>query len=304
MNVARSPLRVSLVGGGSDLPSFYEKHGTGSVCSFAINKYVYVMAKNLPDVFPYRYKLGYSTTELCNSASEIRHPIIRAAVERYNIKSLDLASMADIPAGTGLGSSSAFTCALVKALNPNARNRWVAEEACAIELEMLKEPIGKQDQYASAFGGVNILSFYKSLTSVDVSPIDIDRVPGVLLRVDGERSASHSLRNSSPASPTIAALSFGCAAALEQETYDEVGKLINCGWALKAESMAVTEKNYRIKSLVSKAQMLCHGAKLLGAGDSGFIFCLAPDQEHEFIAEQMGLKPVSYEIDWEGTKIL
>src|SRR5438128_270162 len=124
--VGRSPLRVSIAGGGTDIPSYYENYG-GAVVSFAINKYVYVVIKEISTLFPYRFKLAYSITELCNNVEEIKHPIIKAVVRKYNLSSLDMASMADIPAGTGLGSSSAFTAALIKAIFPSISKYSLAE---------------------------------------------------------------------------------------------------------------------------------------------------------------------------------
>src|SRR5881296_2035549 len=161
MIIARSPLRVSLGGGGSDLPSYYASYG-GFLIAGAIDKYVYVL---LHSRFVDGFLLKYSQLEETSSIDEIRHPIIREALRLVDIRArnLEITSMADIPAGTGLGSSGSFTTALLKALNTHKKNlvhpAELAEQACDIELNRLREPIGKQDQYIAAFGGITCFKF-------------------------------------------------------------------------------------------------------------------------------------------------
>jgi D-glycero-alpha-D-manno-heptose-7-phosphate kinase len=173
MIFARAPLRISLGGGGTDLPSYYRERG-GFLIAGAIDKYVYLLVH---DVFQKRYRLKYSQTEEVDTIEQIRHPIIREALSGYwNGAPLEIASVADIPAGTGLGSSGAFTVCLLKAL-ATAGGRattpaWLAEEACRIEIDRLGEPIGKQDQYASAHGGICTYEFHPD-GSVDVNPLAI-----------------------------------------------------------------------------------------------------------------------------------
>src|SRR6201996_7289996 len=163
MIIARSPLRVTLGGGGTDLPSYYEKFG-GFLIAAAIDRYVYL---TLHETFVPGLIVRYSELERVADAPQLKHPIIREAFSLLNItdKSLELTSMADIPAGTGLGSSGSFTTALLKALHAHKKEllppRELAEMACHIELDLLKEPIGKQDQYIAAFGGVTAFEFQK-----------------------------------------------------------------------------------------------------------------------------------------------
>src|SRR5579872_2505922 len=175
MIIARSPLRISLGGGGTDLPSYYEKH-TGFLIAAAIDKYVYI---TLHETFVPELIVKYSKLERVADASQLEHPIIREAFDMLGLsgQSLELTSMADIPAGTGLGSSGSFTTALLKALHALKRNlihpRELAEQACHIEIDLLKEPIGKQDQYIAAYGGVTCFHFRKD-GSVDAAPLKID----------------------------------------------------------------------------------------------------------------------------------
>src|SRR6266704_2939881 len=161
MIIARSPLRVTLGGGGTDLPSYYEKFG-GFLIAAAIDKYVYI---TLHDTFVPDLIVKYSELERVPDAKELKHPIIREAFSLVGVggQSLELTSMADIPAGTGLGSSGSFTTSLLKALHAHKRNlvhpAELAEQACEIELGRLKEPIGKQDQYIAAYGGITCFKF-------------------------------------------------------------------------------------------------------------------------------------------------
>ena len=161
MIITRSPLRISLGGGGTDLPSYYRESG-GFLIAAAIDKYIYI---NVHQRFVQNFLLKYSHLEEAATIDEIKHPIIRESLRLVGIqqRNLEITSMADIPAGTGLGSSGSFTTALLKALHAFKKNlvhpSELAEQACHIELEMLKEPIGKQDQYIAAFGGIRASSF-------------------------------------------------------------------------------------------------------------------------------------------------
>src|ERR1043165_4765479 len=161
MIITRSPLRISLGGGGTDLPSYYRKHG-GCLMAAAIDKYVYITVHRR---FVDGFLLKYSSLEEVGSIDEIRHPIIREALKIAGVqeRNLEIASMADIPAGTGLGSSGSFTTALLKALHALRKNlvhsSELAEQACCIEMEKLSEPVGKQDQYISAYGGITSFRF-------------------------------------------------------------------------------------------------------------------------------------------------
>ena len=176
MIITRSPLRISLGGGGTDLPSYYREHG-GFLIAGAIDKYVYI---TLHETFVPEIIVRYSKMEVVSTAEEIKHPIVREALRLIPIENphLELTSMSDIPAGTGLGSSGSFTTALLAALHAYAKNhismRELAEQACHIEMDLLKEPIGKQDQYIAAYGGITAFTFHPD-GHVDVQPDEIDR---------------------------------------------------------------------------------------------------------------------------------
>ena len=175
MIIARSPLRISLGGGGTDLPSYYREHG-GFLIAAAIDKYVYVTAMRpfTPGVY-----LKYSELERVDSASQVRHPIIREALEMLDFKKpqIEITTLADIPSGTGLGSSGSFTTALLRALCAFKRRlvhpQELAEMACHLEIERLGEPIGKQDQYIAAYGGITCFDFNPD-NSVGATPLGID----------------------------------------------------------------------------------------------------------------------------------
>ncbi len=175
MIITRSPLRISLGGGGTDLPSYYRKHG-GFLIAAAINKYVYL---TVHETFVTDLIIKYSSLERVPSAAELKHPIFREALKLLAIQetNLEITSMADIPAGTGLGSSGSFTTALLKALHTYRKNiihpRELAEEACHIEIDIIQENIGKQDQYISAFGGLTCFQFLPN-DQVEAYPLRVD----------------------------------------------------------------------------------------------------------------------------------
>ncbi|MFH1620225.1 MAG: galactokinase, partial [bacterium] len=202
MIITRSPLRITFGGGGTDLRSYYEQHG-GFLIAGAIDKYVYI---TLHKVFPPGYIIKYSQMERTEDVNEIKHPIIRESLKLlgFDKEYLELTSMADIPAGTGLGSSSSFTTALLKGLHSYHRNlihpKELAEQACKVEIDLIKEPIGKQDQYAAAYGGLTCFEFEKD-GSVKAYPLNIskeilyDLEDNLLLFFTGySRSASSILR--------------------------------------------------------------------------------------------------------------
>ena len=174
MKGSRTPFRVSFFGGGTDLPDFYKKY-QGRVLCTSIDKYMYLFVHNF---FDERIQVKYSKTELVSKPEEIKHPIAREVLKNFNISGIDINSIADIPAGTGLGSSSSYTVGLINVLDAHIGKKSnkadLAERASEIEINLLNEPIGKQDQYAAAFGGINLISFNKDDT-VKVESIDISK---------------------------------------------------------------------------------------------------------------------------------
>ncbi len=291
MIIARSPLRISLGGGGTDLPSYYEKQG-GFLISAAIDKYIYII---LHKTFDKEMKLKYSEYEYVESVDSIRHPIIREAMKLLKMPDdcgLEICSMADIPAGTGLGSSSTFTTGLLKALHEYkgdiVSTRTLAEEACEIEMNRLKEPIGKQDQYISAYGGITCMEFHKD-GYVWVDPLNIseetfnDLEDNLMLYFTGfSRSASSILKEQDEKSrkddsEMIRNLDFVKDLGLQSKKAFEEGDLrkfadiMNVHWEYKKKRSGGMS-NPRIDEwydLAMKSGAL--GGKMIGAGGGGFL---------------------------------
>ena len=252
MIITRTPFRVSFVGGGSDLRDFYSKNGYGAVVSTAIDRYMYIV------IHPYfhdKIRVKYSRTEDVDNIDEIQHPIVRECLKKVEIgKGIEIASFADVPAGTGLGSSSAFTVGLLNALyackGKTVSKERLAREACEIEIDILGEPIGKQDQYASAFGNINYIRFNKD-ESVDVSPILLTEPAKKRLEdnlcmyhVGGERRSGdilHEQKNNISIEgkfknlEKMVMLADELRNVLHEERIDEIGDILHKGWLYKKE---------------------------------------------------------------------
>lgn len=319
MIITRTPFRVSLVGGGSDLRDFYARNGFGAVVSAAIDKYMYLI------IHPYfhdKIRLKYARTEDVAHVDEIEHPLIRECLRKVKIeRGIEIASFADVPAGTGLGSSSAFTVGLLNALYayrgkvvPKER---LAAEACEIEIDILGEPIGKQDQYAAACGNLNYIAFNRDET-VNVSPILMsETVKGslenrlCLYYIGGDRRSRDILgeqkRNTSRTGTVrnltmLVGLAGELRDRLQEGDTEAIGDILHRGWLRKKE-LAGGISNGRIDGLYTKAlDSGARGGKLLGAGAAGFLLLHAPD--HRKLKKALGLRVLPFRIDREGTKII
>lgn len=298
MIISRTPLRVSFVGGGSDLPSFYREHG-GAVLSLSINKYIYL---SMHRHFEKSCILKYSEIETPHSNAEIKHRIIRQVFSDLSIDRVDFNSSADVPAGTGLGSSSAFTVGLLN-LCYAFRGEYVsrsilAKQACDIEIEKLGEPIGKQDQYGCALGGLNLIEFHPDEhVTYETVPLTLpDRLKleqnMMMFYLGGTRSASAILaaqsRNSIEDKQVIANLKAmveqarGLRADLCRDV-DCLGPYLHDGW-MRKKSLAAGISNPIIDSAYDRALMNgATGGKLLGAGQSGFLLVYAPQAAHDSV---------------------
>jgi D-glycero-alpha-D-manno-heptose-7-phosphate kinase len=324
MIIVRSPLRISLGGGGTDLPSYSNEHD-GFLIAAAINKYVYVTV-NRP--FQKGIFLKYSSIENVQQINQISHHIIREALSSLNLKTpqIEISSIADIASGTGLGSSGSFTTALLKALHLHYRKTLHPEElaklACQIEIEYLKEPIGKQDQYIAAFGGITEFNFHKDGT-VSSSPLDLsiqtvhDLEDNLVLFFTGiSRSASSILRDQMDKSRANDSLMIQNLhftkdlgfrikeALLKGDTY-KFGELMHEHWEHK-KSRSNGMSNEFIDNAYNKAlECGAVGGKLVGAGGGGFLMFYATDKERlrNKMAE-IGLEEVRFRFDFEGTKVL
>ena len=324
MIVARSPLRISLGGGGTDLPSYYEEH-EGFLISAAIDKYVYI---TLHQTFDEGYLLKYSKLERASSIDEIEHPIIREALKLLDWKDphIEICSMADIPAGTGLGSSSSFTTALLKALHAYQGNivstRTLAEEACEIEINRLKEPIGKQDQYIAAYGGITCMDFKKD-GYVWVDPLRISketlynlednlclfftgfsRSAGAILKEQDEKSRKHNddmIKNLD----FVKKLGYESKEAFEKGDLERFAEIMNVHWEYKKKRSGGMS-NARIDEwydLALKNGAL--GGKMIGAGGGGFLMFYARDKiKLRRVLTETGMEEVRCRFEMEGSKIL
>ncbi len=287
----RAPLRVSLGGGGSDLPSHYREHG-GFVLSAAIDRRVHVLVAT---AFQSRFRLKHLEWEEVDAPAEVRHPILRAALERHwEGHPLELASVSDVPPGTGLGSSGAYTVAVLKALRPELEAGALAEAACEIEIDVLERSVGKQDQYAAACGGVCAYTFNPD-DSVDVRrlelPPEVERAlteEFLLFFTGTERSASdvlsHQVNRTLAGDAATAAnldrakaLAREMALALEAGELDRCSELMDEGWEIKRARApgALTEEIEALRAAARRAGG--RGVMLMGAGGGGFMLVRAPD---------------------------
>ncbi len=322
MIITRSPLRISLGGGGTDLPSYYQEH-TGFLVAAAIDKYVYI---TLHQTFVPEGILKYSRLERVASTDEVEHPIIREALRLtgVDVRSLEISSMADIPAGTGLGSSGSFTTALLQALHAHQKNLVhpadLAELACIIELDMLKEPIGKQDQYIAAYGGITCFRFLPD-GKVQAWPLKMSEETlfnledNLLLFFTGySRSASKILKEQDDKSKAadkgmvdnlhfVKDLGFQSQAALESGDLEEFARLMDVHWQRKKErsgGMSNPQINEWYDLAMREGAL---GGKLIGAGGGGFLMFYAHDKARlRHAMRGAGLKEVRFRFDFEGTK--
>ena len=324
MIIARSPLRISLGGGGTDLPSYYRENG-GFLVAAAIDKYVYI---TVHQTFVPELIVKYSKLERVDRAVELEHPIIREAMRLLDIegKYLELTSMADIPAGTGLGSSGSFATALLKALHTHKKGlmhpRELAEQACHIEIDLLKEPIGKQDQYIAAFGGVTGFEFLPD-DRVVAHPLRLDSETlfnledNLLLYFTGySRSASAILKEQDEASrrqdaamsgnlDEVKTLGHESQQALLAGDLDRFAELLTAQWERKKQRSDAMS-NERIDSWYRLAmENGARGGKLIGAGGGGFLLFYAEDKTRlRHAMTGAGLREVRFRFDFEGTKIV
>lgn len=324
MIITRSPLRISLGGGGTDLPSYYRQHG-GMVISAAIDKYVYVtvMRPFVPGIY-----LKYSKLEHVYKVDEVQHPIIREALRILDFKTpqVEITTLADIPAGTGLGSSGSFTTALLKALYTHRRRlihpNELARLACDIEIERLKEPVGKQDQYIAAYGGITRFFFHPNGT-VEAEPLQIstdtfcDLEDNLMLfftgfsRNAGDVLRDQDMRTQSSDSEMIQNLHYvkeigvKCGQALINGNTAMFGELMHEHWEnKKRRSKEISNDQINEWYEYGRANGAI-GGKLVGAGGGGFLMFYAEDRRRLRQAMgRAGLEEVRFKFDFEGTKIL
>lgn len=324
MIITRTPLRISLGGGGTDLPSYYERSGHGFLIAAAITKYVYIAVNHN---FDDEYLLKYSQVERSSNLDGLMHPLLRECLRYCGTQpGIEISSMADIPTGTGLGSSGSFTVGVLKALkmyqHTLGSNEDLAADACRIEIDILGEPVGKQDQYIAACGGISGFSFHDD-GSVTVSPLELDS--SVRARIDENlllfytgvrRSASEVLQEEQSGTKVskkkigdnldhTRQIGYDTAAALKDGNLERFGKMLTDQWKLKYERQpnAVHEQiDGWIAAGVGAGAL---GGKLVGAGGGGFLLFFA-DRKAELrdVMSRHGLIEVPFGIDYEGSTVI
>ncbi len=316
---SRAPLRISLGGGGTDLPSYYTRNG-GFLVAGAIDKYVYMLTHT---VFQRRWRMKYSEMEEVDSIAEIRHPILRETLARHwRGNPLEIASVADVPAGTGMGSSGAYTVCLLKGL-AHARSMSIAaghlaESACEIEIEVLGEPVGKQDPYVAAHGGICAYTFHPS-GEVDVEPLELDQSvlrrmrDQLLLFYTGEaRSASHVLADQderSKAGDTRMLENLDRTKQLGRESYELLkrgeleayAELMHEHWEQKRRRSPGMSAEHIDRLYTLARRSGCIGGKLVGAGGGGFLLVYAtrPEDTRQAMAAA-GASELAFEFEFGG----
>jgi D-glycero-alpha-D-manno-heptose-7-phosphate kinase len=323
MIISRTPLRVSFAGGGSDLPAFYQ-HEPGAVVSTAINQYIYITVNKK---FDRQIRASYSVTEMVDSVDELKHELIREALKMAHLDGgIEITSISDIPSrGTGLGSSSTYTVGLLNALNAFAGRyagaERLAREACEIEIERCGNPIGKQDQYIAAYGGLQFIQFNPD-GSVFVDPVifkpETRRTleQRLLLMYTGlTRSANQILeeqqRNTEKSDQqrqilrAMTGLAQELQAALARDDLDPFGEILDRGWLLKRQ-LAQQISNNVIDEWYERAKRSgAMGGKLLGAGGGGFLLLYACPECHAAIIRALPeLRPFAFKFEPQGSKII
>jgi len=321
MILTKTPFRVSFAGGGSDLPEFYRRRA-GAVVSCTIDKAMYIA------IHPYfhdKIRIKYSRTEDVSSVAEIEHPIVRECLSLLGIeRGMEIASFADVPAGTGMGSSSAFTVGLLHALYARSGKspspEQLASTACEIELDRVKAPIGKQDQYAAAFGGLNFIRFHEN-GCTDVEPVRCTAETRealsrrlMLFYIGQEREASSILTEQSRNMADrekfhrveeMVELAAELRIALEKNDLNVFGEILHRGWQLKRGvasgiTNSVVEANYQLAREAG-----AEGGKLLGAGAGGFLLLSCRAERQQQVREALGdLREMSIALISEGSQIL
>ncbi|HAH86502.1 MAG: GHMP kinase [Armatimonadota bacterium] len=322
MIITQTPLRISFAGGGTDFADFYRQDG-GCVVSTAIDKYIYVIVK---ERFDDKIRVGYSKTEMVDSVDQIEHELVRECLRKTGIsRGLEIATMADIPStGSGLGSSSTVTVGLLNALYAFKGEikpaEALAHEACQIEIDILGKPIGKQDQYIAAYGGLRHIKFLPDDT-VEVSAIELDSekklrlgerlilfFTGITRRADGILSEQKQnisskrsilLKMKEQAEEIYLNLSNGCT--------DRIGDILNQGWMYKRQLAGrVSSKDIDLlyESALKSGAM---GGKIAGAGGGGFLLFYCPPEHQSSVRERMrdsGLKEMPFNLERDGTKVI
>lgn len=320
MIITKTPFRVSFCGGGSDMATFYKRYG-GCVLSTSINRYMYLT------IHPYfdesKTCLRYSNTEIVDDIKDIDHSIFKQVLGDMNVSGVEISSTADVPSGTGLGSSSSFTVGLLHTLHcyqgKYVSKEDIAEEACRVEIEKLGNPIGKQDQYAAACGGLNFIEFNRDDT-VSVSPIIMDSETKDALQdnlmmfytgithdanaILAEQKKNISDEDKAKNLMQMCNLAKDMKVALESNELSDFGKILNEGWIRKRE-LASGVTSPKIDALYECAiKNGASGGKLLGAGGGGFLLFYCEKYKQKKLEQVLGLKRFPFRFEHDGTSVV
>ncbi len=322
MIITRTPFRISFVGGGSDMETFY-RNSPGAVLSTSIDKFMYISSHKF--FFPGQVRVKYSNTETVNHIDELKHPLLRESMRKTGVTSgIEISSIADIPSGTGMGSSSSFTVGLLHCLYAIKRQyvtrEQLAREACEIEIDILQEPIGKQDQYAAAFGGLNVIHF-KPDGQVQVEPLYVrneiyhalqDNL--IMFYVGNQRKASDilaeqkkdaSLAEKSDILKKMVMLVYDMRDCLFKGNLWDFGRIMHENWILK-QKLASQISNPEISEIYDTGlRNGATGGKLLGAGGGGFILFYCEKERQAQLAEHLRpLEKFDFAFEREGSKLI
>lgn len=327
MIISKTPVRISFFGGGTDYPSYYEKK-PGAVLGTTINKYIYLSLNKLSPFFDYNIRVGYSKSEVVEEVSQIQHPSVKACLEHYGLsKGLDIHIFADLPARTGLGSSSSFTVGFLNALNAymgrKSLKKMLAQKALHVEQKLICEKVGSQDQYHAAYGGLNVIEFSQS--DIRVRPVILSQEKRTLFEnslmlfytgvkryaediLDEQISNTKSAKNDD-CLERMYEMVFEAESILSDYSGDQMlqklGALMDEGWQLK-QKLSSKISNAFVNELYTKAKRAgAYGGKLCGAGHGGFLLLMVPPEMQNAVKE--ALKPlleVEFNFENEGSSII
>ena len=324
MVITRTPFRISFFGGGTDYPVWYVRNG-GIVISTTINKYCYVVTRHLPPLFDYKYRIRYTKREETKTVSQIKHPSVRGCLRFLNVKyGIEMIHTSDLPANSGLGSSSAFTVGFLNSLytlkNKKVSKKQLAVEAIYIEQKKIKENVGSQDQVAASYGGFNAIKFRQN-GQISISPIKIssDRLDQLQKHIalfytgvqrNASLIASTQIKNIPKNTNKLRSIMDIANRALKilpdnNQSLDELGKLLNDSWLIK-RSLAFNISNPFIDEIYKEGISVgALGGKLLGAGSGGFmIFFIKPKLQNKIKGRLNKLLYIPFKFEDEGTKVI
>ena len=320
MVMTKAPLRITFVGGGTDLPFYYENRDFGAVVSAAINKYIYVTVNKK---FDDKIRVSYSKTEIVDEIDQIQHPTVREALRLLNItKGIEVVSISDIPSnGTGLGSSSTFLVSLLHALHSYkgelVDSETLAREAVSIEREILKEPGGKQDQYSAAYGNLNLMKFYGN-GNVNLIPVTsqaekINRIEeSLMLFYTGKGIISSGIHSDQIINSEVNMDAYDEMKALTEPTFrainngdvESLGRLVHDNWILKKKLSKKISDDWIDRVYQRALELGAIGGKIVGAGGGGFILIIADPSKHELLLKGLGLEMTGFKFTQSGSRVI